>query len=97
MDTNLVPYQATDLIRLSTVAAELDIGDELDWQPDHLAPSAWHEHIPFAFWLARTGASPTPPSARRPSGSAFPRAAMPSTPGTATRMPANTARMSSPP
>jgi hypothetical protein len=53
MDTNLVPYQATDLIRLSTVAAELDIGDELDWQPDHLAPSAWHEHIPFAFWLVK--------------------------------------------
>ncbi|MBV8492514.1 MAG: class I SAM-dependent methyltransferase, partial [Alphaproteobacteria bacterium] len=21
------------------------------WQPDHVAPSAWHQHAPFAFWL----------------------------------------------
>ena len=21
------------------------------WQPEHVVPSAWHEHAPFAFWL----------------------------------------------
>ena len=53
MDTNVAPHQATGFARLSVVMAELDIGAELDWQPDHQAESAWHEHIPFAFWLVK--------------------------------------------
>ncbi|WP_222440495.1 glycosyltransferase [Siccirubricoccus deserti] len=38
---------------LPETTAALDLGAELEWQPDHLAPSAWHEHVPFAFWLVK--------------------------------------------
>ncbi|WP_149539135.1 glycosyltransferase [Siccirubricoccus phaeus] len=38
---------------LSGVAAALELGPELDWQPDHLAASAWLEHVPFAWWLVK--------------------------------------------
>ncbi|MGK9148860.1 class I SAM-dependent methyltransferase [Plantibacter flavus] len=27
------------------------LGKASYWTPDHLMPSAWHEHAPFAFWL----------------------------------------------
>jgi GT2 family glycosyltransferase/glycosyltransferase involved in cell wall biosynthesis len=51
MDTN-VPAP-TAAAHLAMVMAELNIGAELDWQPDYQAESAWHEHIPFAFWLVK--------------------------------------------
>lgn len=31
----------------------LQIGPEIDWHPDHLVRSAWLEHVPFAFWIAK--------------------------------------------
>ena len=37
----------------SISVAGLDIGPEIDWPPDHLALSAWLEHLPFAFWLIK--------------------------------------------
>src|SRR5438045_2700612 len=33
--------------------ALLDIGPEVDWRPEHLAASAWLEHVPFAYWLVK--------------------------------------------
>jgi GT2 family glycosyltransferase/glycosyltransferase involved in cell wall biosynthesis len=53
MDTNVASHQATGFARLPVVMDELDIGVELEWQPDYQAESAWHEHIPFAFWLIK--------------------------------------------
>ena len=51
MDTNLPGLQAKPFTGRSHPAALLNIGPEVDWQPEHLAPSAWLEHIPFAYWL----------------------------------------------
>ncbi|WP_165982529.1 class I SAM-dependent methyltransferase [Dankookia rubra] len=31
----------------------IDIGPEVDWTPEPQAPTAWHEHVPFAFWLVK--------------------------------------------
>jgi hypothetical protein len=38
---------------LAEVIGALGIGDEIDWRPDHLAASAWLEHVPFAFWVVK--------------------------------------------
>lgn len=37
----------------SVATGGLDIGPEVDWDPEHLALSAWLEHVPFAFWLMK--------------------------------------------
>ncbi len=37
----------------SLVTAGLNIGPEIDWDPDHLVLSAWLEHVPFAFWMMK--------------------------------------------
>jgi glycosyltransferase involved in cell wall biosynthesis len=31
----------------------LDIGQEIEWDAQHLALSAWTEHVPFAFWVVK--------------------------------------------
>lgn len=38
---------------LAALADSLGIDEEIDWPPAHLAPSAWVEHVPFAFWLVK--------------------------------------------
>ncbi|GGG36012.1 hypothetical protein GCM10010964_24910 [Caldovatus sediminis] len=38
---------------LAALADSLGIDEEIDWPPAHLAPSAWLEHVPFAFWLVK--------------------------------------------
>jgi hypothetical protein len=38
---------------LAALADSLGIDEEIDWLPVHLAPSAWLEHVPFAFWLVK--------------------------------------------
>ncbi|MFC7690678.1 hypothetical protein ACFQY5_14955 [Paeniroseomonas aquatica] len=53
MDTTILPQPAAGPVRLPVLMAELDIGAEIDWQPEHQAESAWHEHVPFAFWLIK--------------------------------------------
>lgn len=32
----------------------LDVGQEIEWDAQHLALSAWTEHVPFAFWIVKT-------------------------------------------
>src|ERR1700761_5647196 len=44
-DRAVLPVQAA--------ADALQISPEIDWQPDLLAPSAWLEHVPFAFWIMK--------------------------------------------
>jgi GT2 family glycosyltransferase len=44
------PFQNVRPLSLFTM---LDIEDEIDWSPDHLAVSAWLEHVPFAFWIIK--------------------------------------------
>src|SRR4051794_27843254 len=53
MDLNLPDHPLPDGAALPALAGALELGAELDWQPDHLAESAWHEHVPFAFWLVK--------------------------------------------
>lgn len=39
---------------VATITAMLDIGDELEWEPDRLVPHPhWVGHIPFAFWVVK--------------------------------------------
>lgn len=38
---------------LPALMTALDIGQEVDWDPQHLGYSAWLEHVPFAFWLVK--------------------------------------------
>ncbi len=40
-------------VAYSASTAGLDIGPEVEWEPEHLASSAWLEHVPFAFWLMK--------------------------------------------
>jgi GT2 family glycosyltransferase/glycosyltransferase involved in cell wall biosynthesis len=53
MDLNSIGRPTLPLSSLPLIYAGLELGGELEWQPDHLAPSAWHEHVPFAFWLVK--------------------------------------------
>jgi SAM-dependent methyltransferase len=39
---------------LGSLLTRLGVGAEVDWKPQHLRPSAWLEHIPFAFWIVRS-------------------------------------------
>lgn len=48
MDLNL-PARARQAFALGGIG----IGPEVDWTPEHHPPTAWHEHVPFAFWLVR--------------------------------------------
>jgi glycosyltransferase involved in cell wall biosynthesis len=40
-------------ISYSATTEQLNIGQEIEWEAQHLAPSAWLEHVPFAFWLVK--------------------------------------------
>jgi glycosyltransferase involved in cell wall biosynthesis len=40
-------------VHYSILPGRLDIGPEIDWDPEHLATSAWIEHVPFAFWISK--------------------------------------------
>ncbi|MCO6418420.1 class I SAM-dependent methyltransferase [Siccirubricoccus sp. KC 17139] len=53
MDLNLPDRPIATDPGLAGVAAALELGPELDWHPDHLAASAWLEHVPFAWWLVK--------------------------------------------
>jgi len=53
MDMSVASEPATGFPRLPALMDLLHIGEELDWVPEHLAESAWHEHVPFAFWLVK--------------------------------------------
>ncbi|MBS0644858.1 MAG: glycosyltransferase [Proteobacteria bacterium] len=44
---------STTSLAFASSAGVLDVGDEVDWEPDHLARSAWLEHVPFAFWIVK--------------------------------------------
>ncbi|MDR1041290.1 MAG: class I SAM-dependent methyltransferase [Deltaproteobacteria bacterium] len=35
------------------ILARLDIGFEIEWNPEHVVNSTWHENIPLAFWMAK--------------------------------------------
>jgi hypothetical protein len=48
MDVNL-PARA----RHDVALAGIGIGPEVDWAPEPHPPTAWHEHVPFAFWLVK--------------------------------------------
>src|SRR6476661_2948837 len=48
MDMNL-PARA----RHEFALAGIGIGPEVDWTPEPQPPAAWHEHVPFAFWLVK--------------------------------------------
>jgi glycosyltransferase involved in cell wall biosynthesis len=37
----------------SATTDRLDIGQEIEWDAQHLALSAWTEHVPFAFWIIK--------------------------------------------
>ena len=37
----------------SIATNDLNVGPEIDWDPEHLVLSAWMEHVPFAFWLMK--------------------------------------------
>ena len=42
--------------RFASIANELDLGDEYFWTPNRLEPfEHWIGHIPFIFWLMKTG------------------------------------------
>jgi glycosyltransferase involved in cell wall biosynthesis len=43
----------TRFIDYSTATGRLEVGSEIDFDPNHLASSAWLEHIPFAFWIMK--------------------------------------------
>ncbi len=39
---------------MADALGELDLGEELTWEPLHLAPpNPWTGHLPFAFWLVK--------------------------------------------
>ena len=42
-----------DAENMGEMILRLSIGSEVDWSPEHLAMSAWIEHLPFAFWLMK--------------------------------------------
>jgi glycosyltransferase involved in cell wall biosynthesis len=43
----------SETILHSILPGGLDIGPEVDWDPEHLATSAWIEHVPLAFWISK--------------------------------------------
>lgn len=57
MDTHVAGHSATAqapaAASLPSLLAALGVDAEVDWLPEHLPDSAWHEHIPFAFWLVK--------------------------------------------
>jgi hypothetical protein len=53
MDTTVTGLQAQARGSLAYRLATLEIGPEVDWVPEHLAVSAWYQHVPFAFWLTK--------------------------------------------
>ena len=52
---NVADLQSVSTASLPFVASDrvLDVGEEVDWEPDHLTLSAWLEHVPFAFWIVK--------------------------------------------
>lgn len=48
------PLPDQNAIDFAEVLADLCVGPETDWTPEHLPLSAWLTHVPFAYWLVKT-------------------------------------------
>jgi O-antigen biosynthesis protein len=53
MEISPIDTASGSSIAYSVATAGLNIGPEIEWDPDHLVLSAWTEHVPFAFWLMK--------------------------------------------
>ena len=53
MDITTIDAQAGTSAAYAALMDKLDMGPEIEWEPEHLASSAWLEHVPFAFWLMK--------------------------------------------
>lgn len=53
MDDITLTTPPSELIGYALATGRLEVGPEIDWDPEHLALSAWLEHVPFAFWIMK--------------------------------------------
>ncbi|RAI55126.1 hypothetical protein DOO78_25135 [Roseicella frigidaeris] len=66
MDMNLPARARRDML-----LAGIEIGPEVDWMPGPHRPTAWHVHVPFAFWLVKALRPRSIVELGRPNGVAY--------------------------